>query len=432
MSSRRPFPCLTAVLTLALSLLTIARPLFAANNEHVLYSFCSVSGCADGANPLYGSLVADSAGNLYGTTYGGGADGYGAVFQLAPQPNGKWTETVLYSFTNNNGDGAYPNASLIFDADGNLYGTTMGGGVSTLECGNLGCGTVFQLTLGKSDWAEKVLYQFCSVADCADGFDPQGGLIFDSAGDLDGTTFFGGQAIGTVFQLTPGKNGQWTENVLYNFCSVAGCTDGFNPSGSLIFDSAGNIYGTTTGGGTSGYGTAFQLAPGAKGQWTETVLHNFLIDTHDGIIPLAGMIFDAAGNLYGTAEGGGLFNGGIIFELTLSHGAWNEKILHSFNGKDGSSVYGGLIFDASGNLYGTTLDGGASGTGCGGSGCGTVFQLQPKGKGNWTEKLLHSFRANGKDGNNPYSGLIFASGNLYGVTYAGGANNSGTVFEIAP
>lgn len=434
MSGKRSLIFLATALPLVIGFLALTTRVLAATKEAVLYSFCSANGCADGANPQYGNLVADGAGNLYGTTVGGGAQGYGTVFQLVPRSDGKWTENVLYSFTNQSGDGAYPIASLIFDAAGNLYGTTGGGGVSSQSCGDPGCGVVFQLVPGMNGtWTENVLYEFCSLQNCADGIQPQAGLIFDAAGNLDGTTFYGGLGLGTVFQLTRGKNGEWREKVLYNFCTVAECADGASPSCTLISDAAGNLYGTTTGGGTNPEGgVAFQLTPATKGQWTETVVHNFGLGD-DGLIPLAGLIFDAAGNLYGTTGGGGPSFGGVVFELSPGNGTWSEKVLHGFNDKDGETVYSGLIFDASGNLYGTTLDGGASGTACGGRGCGAVFQLRPGAKGRWTEKVLHSFKANGKDGNNPYAGLIFGmDGNLYGTTSSGGTNNAGTLFEIAP
>ena len=397
--------------------------------ETVLHSFGELT---DGANPSYGALVADTAGNLYGTTYKGGVHGYGTVFELMPKPNGEWSESVLYSFRNGPHDGAYPAVALIFDHAGNLYGTTTGGGNHPLECGELGCGTVFELMRGVSgSWSEKVLYRFCSAQSCADGFSPQGPLLFDAAGNLDGTTFYGGEAIGTVFRLTPGRNNSWTENVLYNFCTVAGCADGGNPSGTLAEDANGNIYGTTQGGGSIDYGTAFELMPGRKGQWTETVLVSFT--GQNGLLPIAGLIFGTNGNLYGTAAGGGAEGKGAVFELSASGGTWTERLLHTFHGEDGSFVYSGLVFDATGNLYGTTLAGGSSGTSCESlAGCGTVFELEPKSGGTWTGTVPHRFEPNAKDGNSPFAGLILKNGTLYGTTYYGGKKENGTVFEIVP
>jgi uncharacterized repeat protein (TIGR03803 family) len=230
--------------------------------EKVLHSFNS----NDGGFP-YASLILDAAGNLYGTTYGGGASGkapFGTVFQLVLRTNGKsWTEKVLHRFSGN--DGGYPEARLIFDAAGDLYGTSNGGGSSGRACAYYGCGSVFQLApVGtKGKWTESVLHGFNENG--TDGYNPASGLIFDVAGNLYGTTIGGGDGgaapgSGTVFQLSP-VNGTWTETVVYSFCSVSGCTDGANPYASLIFDAAANLYGATTSGGDYSYGTVFKIAP---------------------------------------------------------------------------------------------------------------------------------------------------------------------------
>ena len=216
-----------------------------------------------------------------------------------------------------------------------------------------------------------------------------------------------------VFELTPAGGGTWTEKVLYNF----GGTDGAQPAAGLIFDAAGNLYGTTAFGGTSDKGTVFELTPAGGGTWTEKVLFNF--NGTGGANPQAGLIFDAAGNLYGTTFDGGAYNLGTLFELTpAGGGSWTEKVLHSFgNGTDGSGPWAGLIFDAAGNLYGTTRYGGSYGG-------GTVFRFSAQ-----SEALLYSF--SGADGKNPIAGLVLdAAGNLYGTTELGGASNQGTVFEI--
>ncbi len=385
--------------------------------EKVLHSFGNGT---DGYMPST-SLIFDAAGNLYGTTqYGGGANAYGTVFELTPAGGGNWTETVLYSFRSGT-DGAVPGAGLIFDAAGSLYGTTTAGGPNN--------GTVFELTPTAGEgWTEQVLYRFCSQANCADGQYPYGGLIFDAAGNLYGTTEFGGtNGYGTVFKLTPTAGGGWTETVLHSFGSG---TDGASPFVGLIFDAAGNLYGTTTYGGTYGVGTVFELTPTAGGDWLETVLYSFGINgLSDGGYPWAGLIFDAAGNLYGTTFYGGTYNRGTVFELTpMSGGGWTETVLHSFNpnnGTDGFNPYAGLIFDAAGNLYGTAYYGGSYGG-------GTVFELTPAAGGGWTETVLRSF-GNGTDGFWPYAGLIFDhAGNLYGTTEYGGTHNYGTVFELTP
>jgi len=351
----------------------------AAQDLATLYSFTS----GDGANPGAG-LMADPAGNLYGTTFNGGASGQGTVFQLDPSGN----LNVLYNFAG--GDGSHPRASLIADAAGNLYGTTINGGAND-------AGTVFQLT---PSGTLNVLYSFTGGND---GALPFAGVIADPAGNLYGTTI-GGDGPGTVFQLTP-----WGDlNVLQSF------TSGDSPWAGLIADAAGNLYGTTEGG--DGPGTVFQLTPSG----TLNVLHRFA--GLDGAVPHGTLIFDAPGNLYGTTHNGGTSGYGTVFQLTPS-GALN--VLHSFTGgSDGAYPEAGVITDMAGNLYGTTYGGGAGGQ-------GTVFQLDPSG--NLT--VLHSFTG-GSDGGRPAADLIAdAAGNLYGTTSSGGATATcpggcGTVFEL--
>ena len=402
MRVKRPSIRLMATLAIFTAILFVSSTRATAD-ERVLHSF---SGGADGVSPQAG-LIFDAAGNLYGTTSQGGASSMGTVFELTPAGGGTWTEKVLYSF-HGGADGTSPRAGLIFDAAGNLYGTTYNGGTNF-------AGTVFELTpAGGGTWTEKVLLSF---GNDVDGSNPQGELIFDGAGNLYATTKNGGgpNDAGTVFELTPGAGGTWTEKVLYSF---SGGADGSDPFGALIFDGAGNLYGTTYQGGSSSVGTAFELTPAGGGTWTEHVLHNFSTGT-DGSGPQAGLIFDAAGNLYGTTNGGGTYNHGTVFELMpAGGGGWTESVLHSFgSGTDGSGPYGSLIFDGAGNLYGTTYLGGSYGG-------GTVFRFNAQG-----EVLLYSF--SGADGKNPSAGLVLdAAGNLYGTTYLGGASNQGTAFEI--
>jgi uncharacterized repeat protein (TIGR03803 family) len=338
---------------------------------------------------------------------------------------------VLHQFTGK--DGAIPDAGLIFDAAGNLYGTTSFGGVST-NCSG-GCGTVFKLAPNSDGtWTESVLYSFRSGAD---GEFPVAGLIFDTAGNLYGTTQSGaGGGFGVVFRLTSKSDGSWTESVLHSFTNG---TDGAFPSARLIFDTAGNLYGTTlTGGGSSkcvngGCGIVFELTPKSDGSWMENILHSFTGD--DGAYPDTDLVFDATGNLYGTTSAGGVSTKctggcGTVFKLKPnSDGSWTESVLHSFaGGADASDPLAGLIFDATGNLYGTTSAGGVS-TKCTG-GCGTVFKLKPNSDGSWTESVLHSFANH--PAAIPYAGLIFdAMATLYGTTVSGGRRNYGTVFKLA-
>jgi uncharacterized repeat protein (TIGR03803 family) len=366
--------------------------------ESVLHNFNSNG--TDGAYPQAG-LVIDTVGNLYGTTNNGGTSGFGTVFELTPAADGSWTEKVLHSF-GSGADGANPQAGLIFDAAGNLYGTTYEGGTNLY-------GTAFELTpAGGGNWTEKVLYNFGAGTDAAY---PGGSLIFDAAGNLYGITTFGGPAgSGTVFELTPAGGG-WTEHVLHNFNSLA---NGIFPYGGLTFDATGNLYGTTSTGGTSSGGTVFKLTSGG----TASVLHNFGGGT-DGAAPYAGLII-AAGNLYGTTSAGGTYSSGTLFELTPAGGGWTETVLHSFgNGSDGATPYASLIIDVAGNLYGTTLSGGAYGG-------GTAFRYNSHGV-----RVLHSFGL--PEGYGPVAPLASdPAGKLYGTANFGGTHNYGTVFEIIP
>jgi uncharacterized repeat protein (TIGR03803 family) len=342
------------------------------------------------------------------------------------------TEKVLLRFGGE--EGYNPYAGLIFDSAGNLYGTASYGGSD--DCA-YGCGTVFELTPKTGGgWTKKVVHYFNGK----DGYGPRAGLIFDAAGNLYGTTIQGGaDNYGVVFELTLRAGGGWTEKVLHSFYYEGG--DGYLPTTSLIFDGVGNLYGTTSGGGANGggfAGTVFELTPGKGGTWTEKILYSFNDDGKGGNAPAAGLIFDSAGNLYGTTFYGGSgscsqsgqVGCGTIFELTpKGGGGWTEKILHSFldNGKDGNYPAASLIFDGSGNLYGTTSEGGPYGS-------GTVFELTSETDGRWTEAVLHNFDSQGRVGSNPSASLIFdASGNLYGTTSSGNAEEpGGTVFELTP
>jgi uncharacterized repeat protein (TIGR03803 family) len=310
-------------------------------NETLLYSF---KGGNDGAWP-YGGLIKDSAGNLYGTTYQGGTDNAGTVFKLTP--NG--IETVLHSFGPGN-DGGFPYGDLIIDSKGNLYGTTSGGGIG-------GNGTVFKVA---HNGTEKVLYAFAGYP--KDGANPWAGLTRDGSGNLYSTTEYGGaHNSGTIFKLAP--NGK--ESLLYTFTG-GNNTDGAWPFGGLIKDSAGNLYGTTTGGGVYSGGTVFKVAPNGA----ETVIYAFAGYPNDGSFPGAGLIADSAGNVYGTTAYGGMGNAGTVFKLAPNG---TETVLYAFTGgSDGANPAAHLTIDK-GRLYGTTYQGG--GTGCFENGCGTVFNL---------------------------------------------------------
>ncbi len=379
-----------------------------AQTETVLHAFSGT----DGANPKFANLLIDTKGNLYGTTPSGGAHGYGAVYRI-PAGGG---ENLLYSFTGKS-DGGYPQGGVVY-SHGALYGTTQYGGSTSGECKS-GCGTVFKITgYGK----ESVVHAFAGPS--GDGALPYGDLVTDAAGNLYGTTSYGGNLnVGAIFEVTASG---W-ESILYSFANPP---DGAFPTGQLVRDSAGNIYGTTNSGGAScvlqGCGTVFELASTG-----ESVLHEFGNSTNDGNFPWAGLVGDSKGNLYGTASGGQYFSG-IVFKLSRSTGAWKETILYQFTGlADGASPNGGLLLDSSGNLYGTTTGGGAFNA-------GTVFRISPTGQ----ESVLYSFTG-GTDGQGPVGSLVAdKQGNLYGTTSAGGNMNSkctggfgpgcGVVFKLTP
>ncbi len=368
-----------------------------AASEKVLYAFHGTDGCG----PT--SVIVGPDGALYGTTVAAGAStcagdvDSGAVFQLTLGSDGKWSETVLHYFTGSDGWG--PDGPLVADKAGNLYGTTTYGGPN--GCSGLGCGVAFELERGSNGkWTFSVLHQFFQVA--GDGAQPYAGMIFDSKGNLYGTTSHGGNTsaceggCGVVFELSPAGKGKWKETVLHTFQGK----DGYEPLGPITFDSSGNLYGTTEWGGVYGSGTVFELRQ-QNGTWGEEVLHAFEGDTGGGDLPAYGLIFDASGNLYSATPFGGtegMQGWGTAFTLTPTKGGkWKETILHRFNRAKfgGGYVSSGLVLDKSGDLFGTTNWGGKYACpGSGGLGCGVVFKLTPHEDGNWIESVLHSFGHN--------------------------------------
>jgi uncharacterized repeat protein (TIGR03803 family) len=393
--------------------------------ETILLAFYATG--SNGDEPDAG-LISDASGSLYGTTAQTAGSVGGTVFQLAPVAGGGWSERILYRFILDGIDGTGPQAALTLDSSGNLYGTTAYGGTGT-NCSVYGCGTIFKLTPTGGTWTEEILHNFSGAG--TDGWQPTSNLIFDSAGNLYGTTTGGGAyGSGTVFEFMPTPGSGWREKILHNFSGNG--TGGATPLAGLIFDAAGNLFGTTANGGAHGFynaGTVFELTPTAGGKWTETPIHQFGKGS-DGQTPNAGLIFDSAGNLYGTTYEGGPYHRGIVFELTPKiGGGWVEKAIHAFGGvnEDGTNPTAALILDTQGNLYGTTIIGGTQSI-------GIAFELSPNARGGWTETILHSFSYNDpSDGLYPSAGLIFdAVGNLYGTTRSGGTNGGGTVFEISP
>ena len=326
MREKLPFYALRKILAVA-SLLVFQSAISSAAVK-VLHSFVpSPAGFGSTAN-----LIQDSAGNLYGTTQTDGIYGLGTVFRLEPLANGKWQESVIHSFAGGDDDGSTPVGGLVFDAAGNLYGTTVLGGTGVCQYGN----------------------------DC-----------------------------GTVFKLSPRQGGRWTESILYDFQPPP---DGSSPIGNLVIDSKGNLFGVTEYGGTGegggGGGVVFELAPDSQGQWTETIIHTFE-GGNDGALPLAGLVFDQRGNLYGTTSGESSIGAGTVFELTPEqNGTWAHSVLYNFDAYN-ASTQSSLVFDSAGNLYGTGLSG--PGVGCGGYGCGFVFELTSDSNAGWTYNTLYVF-----------------------------------------
>ncbi|HVI10593.1 MAG TPA: choice-of-anchor tandem repeat GloVer-containing protein [Candidatus Binatia bacterium] len=395
--------------------------------------------CAASAVPIYsftplwngaypsGGLIADSSGNLFGVTANGGIFGYGTVFEFIHDGDGKWTEQVLYNFDGLS-DGSDPEAGLISDTQGNLYGTTVFGGA--------GNGTVFELMhLPGVGWEEKTLYSLPNGQNLGHG---ESGLAFDQNGNLFWASADPGSGPGAIYELSPQKDGQWKPTVVFQFSSTG--AGGNTPQGPLVIDSAGNIFGTANMGGTGcsspGCGVAFELSPTAGGIWKETVIHQFGGGT-DGKYP-ASLIADAAGNLYGTTFDGGSGQGascygcGTVFELSPGNGQWTETILYNFQGNnDGANPAFPLLFDRAGNLYSATYGGGDLGY-CDYGGCGTVFQLTPRGNGVWSESVLWRFNGGAEAYNQPSSGILAtADGQLYGETINGETyGQNGSLFAL--
>jgi uncharacterized repeat protein (TIGR03803 family) len=394
-----------------------------ADSLKIIHTFTAIQ---KGARPR-AALTTDSTGTLYGTTYTGAPDGNGTVFLLSPPADGskKWVQTVLHRFSKNVKDGIYPDSSVILDAQGNLYGTTSEGGIND-------AGVVFELVKPANagdKWDEIVLHRFTGGSD---GGTPHGTLVFGADGDLYGTAGYGGKSgAGLVFKLSPRDAGQWKETILFNFANDAGggypysrpifdtagnlyattlnggntgngvvfelsppaqghgswtetvlhsfdaANDGVEPRMGVIMDSAGNLYGTTESGGNIGYGAVFEVSPpaGARQSWTESVIYNFGFSPDGGTPGYSGLVMDESGNLFGTTQTGGTLHNGVVFKLAppaQNGGVWTESVLHTFaDSPDGAQPEAGLTFGADGLLYGTTFMGGAT------SESGTVFEVKP-------------------------------------------------------
>ncbi|QGM44918.1 choice-of-anchor tandem repeat GloVer-containing protein [Methylocystis heyeri] len=440
MNMRRSFRHSRTLLLVSFLMASATAPVLAQTwppapfSEATLYSF---TGGADGGGPSYVTLLADDRGALYGTTGGGGAGGSGTVFKLTPPAPGKsqWTETVLYSFSG--ADGAGPSAGLVADPSGALYGATSGGG-------NDNNGVAFKLTpplQPSQPWTYTQIYTFPPTYPTTT---PSGAAVLDGAGALIGSVITGGAyGLGAIYKLTPpaSSGGQWTGAILYSF---TGGADGSNAWTTLLVDSSGAIYGTTTLGGAGDKGVIFKLTPPgpdctpiSPNLWCETVLHAF--NGSDGARPRSGLTRDSSGMFYGTTTAGGAAGNGAVYSLAPPvppSTQWQYTVLYSFDGGgDGAAPYAPPTLKG-GYLYGATSAGG--GTGCGGAGCGTLFELRPPAAPSspyWTENILYRFSgaADGAfaGGGPTFNALHFGSGlAIYGVTSQGGASGKGTVFTL--
>jgi len=412
--------CLLRPKFLLLALLVLAS-LAAQGQYHfrVLHSF----GAGTDGSGVWDGVTLDASGNIYGATSGGGSHNDGIIFQLTPHSSGRWTETILHTFPSSPDDGGGPWGGVVLDSKGNLYGTT-------ISLGRHDSGIAFSLAPDKPGWREKILHSFCSRQNCNDGGAPWGSLIADPKGDLFGTGY-------VAFELTPGQKGwtdvtlhDFTGKNSDGWFPMAGpIRDAAgNLYGTTLHGGGGPLC-------ADGCGTVWQLQPPASEEsapmaWTEHILHRFGFSDSDGVWPGVGQLaIDAQGNLYGTANGG-KYRAGVVYKLARpaagSDEEWQETILYNFTGRADGAVSAGVIFDHAGNLYGTTAIGGASECRC-----GVVFKLSPRKDGSWKYTLLHTFV--GTDGAEPNNNLTLGpDGNLYGTAATGGAYGGGVVFELTP
>ena len=383
---------------------------------NVLHEF---GGASDGITPN-GPLLLDSNGNLYGVTFGGpGLYAFGIAFELTPNKNSSWTETILHTFAGKT-DGGFPWGGLLSDKSGNLYGT--------LE-GDVGGDTwgVFELSPSFNGWTNTIL--------TTENAGP--GLVFDSLGDLFGNIGPGQSYSGAIGELSPGSTG-WAYTQLYSFCTPGGCPDGWNLIYPPIWDRSGNLWGTTFEGGigrpactnfSGGCGVVFAVTPDGNGTWTYHVVHRFASSPTDGQFPNGGLVMDPLGNFYGITGGGGLYGNGTIFKFSYKGGKLQGQYLFNFpNCMQGCYPQGTLARDSVGNLYGMAQGGTNS---CGGLSCGVVYRLAPQSNGTWKYSVLVNLSET-TGGVLPFYGLTLdGKGHLFGVTSSFGAYGGGTAFEIS-
>jgi uncharacterized repeat protein (TIGR03803 family) len=410
MTSTRALHSANRILAMGAVAAWLAASAWAASATKLVYSF---AGNADGEYTDT-ELVADSAGNLYGTSVQGGIYGGGTVFQVTPAG----VHTVLYNFTGGS-DGGEPYKGVTLDAQGNLYGTAVTGGGGSCEGG---CGVVFKLTNSGGIWTQSVIHTFTGGSD---GSGPGSPVAIDKHGNVWGTTPTGGaDGMGVVYQLQPTASGDWTLHVAHTFTGSA--DGGGGSAGRFLIDAAGNLYNVCTVGGANGFGTVYELSLN-QGKWQLTTLYAFK-DQPDGALPYGGVISDKAGNLYGTTYYAGVHDLGTVYKLTRSGTTWTESVLYSFKGgTDGASPISSLVSDAAGNMYGTTSDGGAATCSC-----GVIFEMSRSTTGKWTESVAYRFPGTPQPGF-AYNGMVRDSaGNFYGATVHGGSGNDGAIYEFTP
>ena len=359
-------------------------------------------------------LETDSAGNIYGTTVLGGDFGGGTVFQLRPTPDG-WVHTVLYSFTGG-ADGGEPYKGVTLDREGNLYGTAVTGGSGSCEGG---CGVVYKLTNSGGTWNQTVIHAFTGGDD---GSGPGARVTVDRGRNIYGMTPTGGaNGLGTIYKIHQAGDA-WNFTVIHPF---TGGADGASGSAGRMILRKGRLYGAATTGGNYGSGVVFELTPTGVGGWHFKTIYSFQ-GQPDGSFPYGALLFDHLGNIYGTTYYGGDNGIGAVYKLSPRPvGEWDENVIYSFQeGSDGNSPISNLVFDSAGNLYGTTSEGGL--------GSGTIFKLSPIGGGQWTETVVHPFQGP-PDGAFAYNGMVVDRfGNFYGATVHGGENDDGCVYKFTP
>ena len=389
----------------------------------VLHHF---TGGDDGFSPSWG-VAQDSQGNLFGTTGGGGKFQGGVVFELSPNQDGTWNETTVHDFNFSSDEGSGPATGVTLDDKGNLYGSTVSGGPND-------SGTTFELSPNGGGWTISVILN-----------NGAGHMILDKAGDLYGPFGPGDYLGGAVGRLSPATN-EWTYTALYSFCHNRPlCSDGIEPNEPLAWDTAGNLYGTTFHGGiypypfpcadNQGCGVAYQMRPRPDGTWAYRILHWFGAFPTDGVLLNGGLVVDSKGNVYGSTGVGGPTFSGTVFKLSPKPpGQWGQTIgysqtqLYTFpDCAQGCGPENPLVMDKAGSIYGTA---GGGNTSCGGFYCGVVFRLSPQRDGTWKYMVVHKF--NWSDGQGPAGITVDANGTLLGTTRAGGQFNHGLVFEITP